>query len=326
MRRREFIKIVGGAVTGWPLGAHAQQQTPVLGFLSAVSPGPFTQRMAAFYRGLSEAGYTEGRNLVIEGRWAEEKYDRLPALAAELIERRVTALVTYTDAAALAAKAATRTIPIVFINGGDPVRAGIVPSLSRPEGNVTGASFFGVDVAPKQLSLLHELVPAATPVGLLVDQNLPDAIAQVPSVEETARKLGLQLMVFQARTATDIDNAFATFVRDGAKALVVSSGALLTSRRKQVIALAATHKLPAIYPFREFAADGGLISYGNSVPETFRQGGLYAGRVLKGEKPADLPVVLSTKYESVLNLKTAKELGLTVSPLMLTGADEVIEE
>jgi putative ABC transport system substrate-binding protein len=233
--------------------------------------------------------------------------------------------VTYTDAAALAAKAATKTIPIVFINGGDPVRAGIVPSLSRPGGNVTGASFFGVDVAPKQLSLLHELVPAATIVGLLVDQNLPDAIAQVPSVEETARKLGLQLVVFQARTATDIDNAFAAFVRDGAKALVVSSGALLTSRRKQVIALAATHKLPAIYPFREFAADGGLISYGNSVPETFRQGGIYAGRVLKGEKPADLPVVLSTKYETVLNLRTTKELGLTVSPLTLTGADEVIE-
>jgi putative ABC transport system substrate-binding protein len=325
MRRRDFIRIVGGAATGWPLVAHAQQPMPVLGFLSAVSPGPFIQRMAAFYRGLGEAGYTEEKNLVIESRWAEEKYDRLPALAAELVGRRVAALVTYTDAAALAAKAATKTIPIVFINGGDPVRAGIVPSLSRPEGNVTGASFFGVDVAPKQLSLLHELVPAATIVGLLVDQNLPDAIAQVPSVEETARKLGLQLVVFPARTATDIDNAFVTFVRDGAMALVVSSGALLTSRRKQVIALAATNKMPAIYPFREFAADGGLISYGNSVPETFRQGGIYAGRVLKGEKPADLPVVLSTKYESVLNLKTAKELGLTVSPLMLTGADEVIE-
>ena len=326
MRRRDVIKLIGGVTTWWPLVAHAQQQMPVLGFLSAVSPGPFTQRMAAFYRGLGEAGYTEGKNLVIESRWAEEKYDRLPALAAELIERRVVALVTYTDAAALAAKAATKTIPIVFINGGDPVRAGIVPSLSRPEGNVTGASFFGVDVGPKQLSLLRDLVPAATTVGLLVDQNLPDAIAQVPSMHEVARKLGLQLVVVQARTATDIDSAFETFARENAAALVVSSGALLTSRRKQVIALAATHKLPAIYPFREFAADGGLISYGNSVPETFRQGGIYAGRILKGEKPADLPVVLSTKYESVLNLKTAKQLGLTVSPLMLTGADEVIEE
>jgi putative ABC transport system substrate-binding protein len=246
-------------------------------------------------------------------------------LAAELIDRRVTVLVAYTDAAALATKAATRTIPIVFINGGDPVRAGIVPSLSRPEGNVTGASFFGVDVAPKQLSLLHELLPDAKVIGLLVDQNLPDAIAQVPAVQEAARKLGLQLIVFPARTAADIDSAFAGFVRDGAAGLVVSSGALLTSRRKQIIALAALHALPAIYPFREFAADGGLISYGNSVPETFRQGGIYAGRILKGEKPADLPVVLSTKYEWVLNLKTAKELGLTVSPLLLTGADEVIE-
>jgi putative ABC transport system substrate-binding protein len=325
MRRRDFIRIIGGTAAAWPLSALAQQPMPVLGFLSAVSPGPFAQRMAAFHRGLGEAGYAEGKNLVIESRWAEERYERLPALAAELVARRVAALVTYTDAAALAAKAATTTIPIVFINGGDPVRAGIVPSLSRPEGNVTGASFFGVDVAPKQLSLLHELVPAATTVGLLVDQNLADAIAQIPSVQEAARKLGLQLIVSQARTADDIDSAFAGFVRDRAAAVVVSSGALLTSRRKQVIALAATHKFPAIYPFREFAADGGLISYGNSVPETFRQGGIYAGRLLKGEKPADLPVVLSTKYESVLNLKTARDLGLTVSPLMLTSADEVIE-
>jgi len=326
MRRRDFLKIVGGATTCWPLVARAQQQVPVLGFLSAVSPGPFAQRMAAFYRGLGEVGYAEGKNLLMESRWAEEKYDRLPALAAELVERRVTALVTYTDAAALEAKAATKTIPIVFINGGDPVRAGIVPSLSRPEGNVTGASFFGVDVGPKQLSLLRDLVPAATTVGLLVDQNLPDAVAQIPLMQEVASKLRLQLIVVQARTANDIDSAFETFVRENVTGLMVSSGALLTSRRKQVIALAAAHKLPAIYPFREFAADGGLISYGNSVPETFRQGGIYAGRVLKGEKPADLPVVLSTKYESVLNLKTAKQLGLTVSPLMLTGADEVIEE
>ena len=180
MRRRDVIKLIGGVTTWWPLVAHAQQQMPVLGFLSAVSPGPFTQRMAAFYRGLGEAGYTEGKNLVIESRWAEEKYDRLPALAAELIERRVVALVTYTDAAALAAKAATKTIPIVFINGGDPVRAGIVPSLSRPEGNVTGASFFGVDVGPKQLSLLRDLVPAATTVGLLVDQNFRTRLRRCP--------------------------------------------------------------------------------------------------------------------------------------------------
>jgi putative ABC transport system substrate-binding protein len=325
MRRRDFIKAIGGGAVAWPLAAPAQQPSPTIGFLSAVSPGPFAQRMVAFHRGLDETGYAEGRNLVVESRWAEERYEQLPRLATELIGRRVAVLVTYTDAAALAAKAATKTIPIVFINGADPVRAGIVPSLSRPEGNVTGASFFGVDVWPKQLSLLHELVPGATVIGLLVDQNLRDAIAQVPAVQEAARKLGLQLVVFQARTATDIDSAFATFAGERAAALVVSSGALLTSRRKQIIDLAARHALPAIYPFREFAADGGLVSYGNSVPETFRQGGIYAGRILKGEKPADLPVVLSTRYESVLNLKTAKELGLTLSPLMLTGADEVIE-
>lgn len=325
MRRRDFIKAVAGGAVAWPLAAPGQQPSPTIGFLGAVSPGPFALRMAAFHRGLNETGYAEGRNLLIESRWAEERYERLPSLAAELIDRRVTVLVTYADAAALATKAATRTIPIVFINGGDPVRAGIVPSLSRPEGNVTGASFFGVDVAPKQLSLLHELLPNAKVIGLLVDQNLPDAIARVPVVQEAARKLGLQLIAFPARTATDIDSGFAAFVRDRAAGLVVSSGALLTSRRKQIIALAALHALPAIYPFREFAADGGLISYGNSVPETFRQGGIYAGRILKGEKPADLPVVLSTKYEWVLNLKTAKELGLTFSPLLLTGADEVIE-
>jgi putative tryptophan/tyrosine transport system substrate-binding protein len=325
MRRRDFIKVIAGGAAAWPCVAHAQPSTPVIGFLSAVSPGPFAQRMAAFHRGLNEVGYVEGGNLVIESRWAEERYDRLPALAADLVGRRVAVLVTYTDAAALAAKAATTTIPIIFINGGDPVRAGIVPSLSRPGGNVTGASFFGVDLAPKQLSLLHDLVPNAAVVGLLVDQNVPDAVAQVPSVQETARKLGLQLIVLQARTAAEIDSAFERLVNERAAALVVGTGALLTNRRKQIIALTARHALPAIYPFREFAADGGLISYGNNVPDTFRQGGTYAGRVLKGEKPADLPVILSTRYETVLNLKTARELGLAVSPLMLTGADEVIE-
>lgn len=326
MRRRDFIKVIGSSVWVWPSVARAQQPMPLVGFLSAVSPGPFAQRISAFHRGLNEAGYVEGRNIAIESRWAEERYDRLPALAAELVERRVAVLVTYTDAAALAAKATTRTIPIVFINGGDPVRAGIVPSLNRPGGNVTGASFFGVDLAPKQLSLLHDFVPAAKVIGLLVDQNVPDAIAQLPSVQETARRLGIRLIVLQARTSADIDSAFATLVGERAGALMVGTGALLTNRRKQIIALAAQHALPAIYPFREFAADGGLISYGNNVPDTFRQGGAYAARILKGEKPEDLPVILSTKYETILNLKTAKQLALAVSPLMLTSADEVIED
>jgi putative ABC transport system substrate-binding protein len=327
VRRREFISLVGSAAAAsmfWPVVARAQP-VPLIGFLSAVSPGPFAQRVAAFHHGLSEGGYVEGRNLTIESRWAEERYDRLPALAADLVGRHISVLVTYTDAAALAAKAATTTIPIVFINGGDPVRAGIVPSLNRPGGNVTGASFFGVDLASKQLSLLNELIPNAAVIGFLVDRNVPDAVAQVPAVEETARKLGLQLTVLQARTANDIDEAFATAVRERIGALVVGTGALLTNRRKHIIELAAQHALPAIYPFREFTADGGLVSYGNDVPDTFRQGGVYAARVLKGDKPADLPVILSTKFETVLNLKTAKAMGITVSPLMLTRADEVIE-
>ncbi len=326
LRRREFITLLGGAAFAWPPAARAQQPAmPVIGFLSAVSPGPFAHRIAAFHQGLNEAGYVEGRNVAIENRWAEEQYDRLPALAADLVGRRVVVIVTYTDAAALAAKAATTTIPIVFVNGGDPVRAGIVPSLNRPGGNVTGASFFGVDLAPKQLALLHEVVPNAAVIALLVDQNVPDAVTRVPAVQEAARILGLQLVVLKVRTASDIDTAFATFVRERAGALVVGTGALLTNRRKQIIALAARHALPTIYPFREFTADGGLISYGNDVPDSFRQAGVYAGRILKGDKPADLPVILPTKFEFVLNLKTAKAMGIEIPPAVSARADEVIE-
>jgi putative ABC transport system substrate-binding protein len=325
MRRREFIKVISGVAVAGPLAAHAQQPMPVIGFLSAVSPGPFAQRVAAFHRGLSETGYVEGRKLVIENRWAEEQYDRLPALAADLVGRRVLVIVTYTDAAAHAAKAATTTIPIVFINGGDPVRAGIVPSLNRPGGNVTGASFFGLDLASKQLSLLHEFIPNAAVIGFLVDQNVPDAVAQVPTVQEAAGRLGLQLIVLHARTATDIETAFASFVRERVGALVVGSGALLTNQRQQIIALAARYAVPAIYPFREFTADGGLISYGNDVPDSFRQAGVYAGRILKGHNPADLPILLPTKFELVINMKTAKTLGLTVSNQLQILADEVIE-
>ena len=325
MRRRYFIQgIIGSTITG-ALAARAQQPMPVMGFLTAVSPGPFAQRVAAFHRGLNETGYVEGRNVAIESRWAEEQYDRLPALAADLVGRRVVLIVTYTDAAAFAAKAATTTIPIVFVNGGDPVRAGIVQSLNRPGENITGVSFYGVDLAPKQLSLLYELVPKATVVALLVDQNVPDAVAQVPAVQAAARNLGLQLVVLNARTASDIDAAFGTLVRERAGALVVGTGALLTNRRKQIIALAERHAVPAIYPYREFTADGGLFSYGNNVSDSFRQAGVYAGRILNGDKPADLPIIMGTKFEFVLNLKTANAIGLTVSPLMLTRADEVIE-
>ena len=297
----------------------------MIGFLSAVSPQPFAKRMEAFHRGLNETGYVEGRNLTIENRWMEERYDRLPALAAELVARRVAVIVTYTDAAALAAKAATTAIPIVFINGGDPVRGGIVPSLSRPGGNITGASFFGVDLAPKQLALLREVAPKAAVIGLLVDENVPDAVTRLPAVQETARILGLQLVVLKVHTASDIDSAFATLLRERAGGLVVGTGALLTNRRKQIIELAAQHALPAIYPFREFTADGGLISYGNDVPDTFRQGGVYAGRILHGDKPADLPVILSTKFEFVLNLKTAKAMGIDIPSAVSARADDVIE-
>ncbi len=255
---------------------------------------------------MSEGGYIEGRNPAIEYRWAEEQYDRLPDLSADLIGRRVAAIVTYTDAAALAAKAATKTIPIVFVSGGDPVSAGIVPNLNRPGSNVTGASFFGVDLAPKQLALLHEVVPNARMLALLVDQNVPDAVTRAPAVQEAARILGLQLVVLKAHTATDIDAAFTMILRERAGALVVGTGALLTNQRKKIIALAAQHKLATIYPFREFATDGGLMSYGNNVPDTFHQAGVYAARVLRGDKPGDLPVILSTKFEFVINLKPGK--------------------
>jgi putative ABC transport system substrate-binding protein len=326
MRRRDFVSLLGGGTFAWLRAAGAQQPAmPVIGFLSAVSPGPFAQRIAAFHQGLNGAGYVEGRNVAIENRWAEGRYDQLPALAADLVGRQVAVIVTYTDAAALAAKAATTTIPIVFINGGDPVRAGIVPSLNRPGGNVTGASFFGVDLAPKQVSLLHEIVPNAAVVALLVDQNVPDAVAGVSAVQEAARLLGLKLVVLQIHTAHDIDTAFETLSRERAGGLVVGTGALLTNQRKQIIALAARHALPAVYPFREFTADGGLISYGNDVPDTFRQGGAYAGRILKGDKPANLPVILSTKFEFVLNLKTAKAMGIEIPTVVSARADEVIE-
>ncbi len=324
MKRRDFMTLFGGAAA-WPLTAGAQQPVPIIGFLSAVSAGPYAQRFAAFQKGLNEAGYVEGQNLAIESRWAEEQYDRLPALAADLVARRVALIAAYTDRAALAAKAATTTIPIVFVNGSDPVRAGIVPALSRPGGNITGVSFFGVDLASKQLAILHELVPNATVVAFLVDQNVPDAVAQVPVVEAAARTLGLKLAVHLARTAGDIDTAFAGLAGEKAGALVVGTGALLTNQRKKIIASAAERALPAIYPFREFAADGGFLSYGNDVPEAFRRGGIYVGRVLKGDKPADLPVELSTKFELVINRKTAKALGVEIPPKLLFTADEVIE-
>jgi putative ABC transport system substrate-binding protein len=326
MKRREFITLVGGAAAAWPLAARAQQPAmPVIGFLSGVSPGPFAQRLAAFNRGLNETGAIEGRNVAIEYRWAEGQYDRLPALATDLVGRRVAAIVAYTDRAALAAKAATTTIPIVFLIGSDPIKLGLVASLARPGESITGVSWFGVDLESKQLSLLHELVPNAAVIALLVDLNVPNAASRVSQVQAAARALGLQLVVLNARTPNDVDTAFASLVRERAGALVVGAGAFLLSRRAQIIALAARHAIPAIYGFREYSADGGLISYGNDIPDAFRRAGVYTGRILKDDKPADLPVERATKFELVINLKTAKVLGLAVPSSMQLFADEVIE-
>ena len=324
MRRRDFIKVIAGSAV-WPLAARAQQPAlPLIGFLSGVSPGPFARRLAAFHQGLNETGYVDGRNVLIEYRWGMDQYDRLPALAADLVGRRVVVMVAYTDAAAFAAKATT-TIPIVFLVGTDPVKLGLVASLNRPGGSITGVSWFGVDLVPKQLSLLHELVPNASVIALLVDQNIAHPASQVSEVQAAARALGLQLVVLNARTASDIDTAFASVVRERVSALVVGAGGFFVSRRDQIIALAARHAIPAIYGFREYSADGGLVSYGNNIPDAFRQAGFYTGRILKGEKPADLPVQRTTEFELVINLKTAKALGLTVPLGLQQRADELIE-
>jgi putative ABC transport system substrate-binding protein len=324
--RREFITLLGGGAAAWPIAAQAQPPAmPVIGFLSGVSPGPFAQRLAAFRQGLNETGTIEGRNAAIEYRWAEGQYDRLPALATDLVGRRVVAIVAYTTRAAFAAKAATTTIPIVFLIGDDPIKLGLVASLARPGENITGVSWFGVDLEPKQLSLLHELVPNAAVIALLVDLNAPNAASRVSSVQAAARALGLQLVVLNARTPSDIDTGFASLLRERAGALVVGSGAFLVSQRAQIIALAARHAIPAIYGFREYCADGGLISYGNDVPDAFRRAGVHTGRILKGDKPADLPVERATKFELVINLKTAKALGLDVPLSVYQRTDEVIE-
>jgi ABC-type uncharacterized transport system substrate-binding protein len=326
IRRREFIFTLGGAAAAWPLAARAQQPAmPVIGILSGVSPGPFAQRLAAFRQGLSESGTIEGRNVAIEYRGAEGQYDRLPALATELVGRRIAVIVAYTNQAALAAKVATTTIPIVFLIGADPIKLGLVASLARPGENITGVSWFGADLVPKQLSLLHELVPNADVIALLVDLNVLNAASYVSEVQSAARALGLQLVVLNARTPGDVDIAFASLVRERAGALVVGAGAFLVSWRNQIIALAARHAIPAIYGFREYSADGGLISYGNDIPDAFRRAGVYTGRILKGDKPADLPVEQATKFELIINLKTAKALGLAVPSSMQLLADEVIE-
>jgi putative ABC transport system substrate-binding protein len=325
MKRREFITLVGGAAAAWPRAARAQQPAmPVIGFVSSASAAAYEPLVTAFRHGLSETGYVEGRNVAIEYRWADNQYDRLPALAAELVRRQVD-VIAANGPAALPAKAATTTIPIVFAAGFDPVDLGLVSSLHRPGGNVTGTSILNVEVVPKRLQLLNELVPAATVMALLVNPSNPNAANQSRDLQAAARTLGLQLHILHASSERDFDTVFAKLNELRAGGLVIGADAFFNTRSAQLAALALRHAMPAAYQYREFTVAGGLMSYSGSITDSYRQAGIYAGRILKGEKPADLPIQRSTKLELFLNLKTAKALGLTV-PLPLIGrADEVTE-
>jgi putative ABC transport system substrate-binding protein len=325
MKRREFITLLGGAAM-YPLTARAQQPAmPVIGFLYATSPETNAERLGAFRQGLKDTGYVEGENVAIEYRWAEGQSDRLPALAADLVRRQVSVIAAFAPDATLAAKAATTTIPIVFIAGDDPVRLGLVAGLARPGGNLTGVNFFAGELAAKRLELLRELVPATRVAVLVNPANATITASTLRDVEPAARAMGLQIQVLNADTNREIDAIFATFVRERPDALFVGPGPFLTDRRVQLALLAAVHRVPAIYPARQFAEAGGLMSYGASLTDAWRQQGAYTGRVLKGAKPADLPVVQSTKFELVVNAQTARMLGLDVPPSLLAIADEVIE-
>jgi putative ABC transport system substrate-binding protein len=327
MRRREFITIFAGALGAWPLDARAQQSAiPVIGFLSSASPNAYAGRAAAFRKGLNEAGYIEGQGVAIEFRWAQGQYDRLPVFAADLVRQNVAVIVSSGgDVAALSAKAATSSIPIVTVSGTDPVKAGLVASFNRPGGNVTGVSFVATELEAKRLQILHDMVPAATVIGILINPTNPAAESRSKDLQMAARTLERNIHIVSAGSEGDLETAFATLIQQRAGALLVTTDAFFTSQRDRLVALAARHALPTIYAWREFVEAGGLASYGPIINEVYRQAGIYTGRILKGENPADLPFLRPTKFELVINLKTAATLGLTLPPLTLALADEVIE-
>ena len=325
MKRREFIFLIGGAAAVWPLTARAQQAMPVIGFLSSQSPDGYQLFLAAFRQGLKELGFDEGRNVAIEYRSAHSHFDQLPTLAAELVRLRVDAIAATGDLpSAFAAKAATTSIPIVFNSGTDPVQAGLVGSINRPEGNVTGVSWFSINSSAKRLSLLHELAPTATVVAFLTNPKDPELTRQLPAVQDAPRALGLRLIVANAATPAEIDAAYDELIKEGANAVFVASGPFFVNQRSTCRA-AARYAVPCIYGERETAAAGGLMSYGNDLKDAYRRNGLYVARILKGDKPGDLPIDGATKFELIINIKTAKKLGLDIPPTLLARADDVIE-
>ena len=326
LKRREFITLLGGAAA-WPLTVSAQQHAAsVIGFLHSASPAQWQQLLGAFRDGLNAVEYSKEQNVAIEFRWAEGRYERLPALAADLVGRRVAVIAAAGGVpSALAAKAATSTIPIVFLTGEDPVRHGLVASLNRPEGNITGVTFFNSELGPKRLGLLHEIVPHATRVGFLMNPTNPEGESQPVAMQEAAATVGVNLQVFNASTASEIDTAFATLSEQRTDALIIAGDPFFSTRRAQFVVLAARYAIPAIFSSREFVDNGGLMSYGTSRSDAYRQLGTYTGRIVRGEKPSDLPIVQATKFELLINLNTAKALGLTAPPTLLARADEVIE-